>query len=138
MSIADEFTLRLLVDVTEEKLPSDARVALLWERYEERHTDTWEQRFASWDGLHDVRVKDFPGYSPLWGYIEARNAIVHGLGSLTRKQLKSETRVVGRLKTARINTVGDRLVLTADHATDCASVVRDLIQWLDDQAATAA
>jgi len=137
VSIADEFTLGLLIDLTESKLPNDARVAILWERYEERYTDSWEQRFASFEGLHKIVVHTFPRYSPLMAYIEARNAIVHGLGSLTRKQLKKPGRIVGKLRTARINMSGNRLLLTADDAVQCALVIRELIEWLDDQAAAA-
>jgi hypothetical protein len=136
MSIADEFTVGLLVELTQAKLPSDARVAELWEQYVDRNTDSWEQRFKTWERLHGVSMSGFPRYHPLWGYIEARNAVVHGLGVLTRKQLKREKTSTGRLRAARIHTVGARLVLTADHATDCASVVKDLINWLDAQAAT--
>jgi hypothetical protein len=137
VSIADEFTVSLLVELTEAKLPTDHRVAELWDQYVDRHTDSWEQRFKSWDSLHGVTLNAFPDYPPLWGFIEARNAIVHGLGNLTRKQRKREKTVLGRLRTARIATVGSRVILTADNAADCASVVKALIHWLDDQAANA-
>lgn len=138
VAIADEFTLGLLIDLTEAKLPTDRRVALLWDRFEERHTDTWEQRFSSWEGLHQITVSAFPNYSPLWGYIEARNALVHGLGALTRKQLRTRSRCLGRLSSARIHLTGDRLTLRLQDATNCAGVVRDLIEWLDNQAAAVA
>jgi hypothetical protein len=135
MSIADEFTFGLLVDVTEAKLPTDARVALLWEHYVERKTETWEQRFRSWQDLHGISMSTFPRYHPLWGYIEARNAIVHGLGALTGRQMKKPPRTKGRLTAASIGLIGSRLVLTVDHATECALVVRALIEWLDEEAA---
>src|SRR5579862_2394619 len=136
MSIADEFTFGLLIHVTETKLPKDERIRVLWARYEERHSNTWEQRFASWEALHKVAVSSFPKYSPLWGYIEARNAIVHGVGSLTRRQLAKRARSVGRLSTARIGVSGDRVILAPGNAIECAVVVRELITWLDAQAAS--
>jgi len=138
MSIADEFTFGLLVDLTEARLPSDARVSLLWENYVEGKTDTWPQRFASWKSLHGIAFDAFPRYHPLRGFIEARNAVVHGLGALTRKQLKKPDTAEGRLRAAQITLTGTRLTLTVDHATACAQVVRALIEWLDEQAASAA
>jgi hypothetical protein len=137
MSIADEFTHGLLVDVTEAKLPSDRRVALLWENYVEGQTDTWPRRFAAWKNLHGIPFDEFPRYHPLRGYIEARNAVVHGLGVLTRKQLKKPDTAEGRLRAAQITLTGTRVALTADNATACAQVVRDLIKWLDQQSASA-
>jgi hypothetical protein len=134
ISIADEFTLRLLIDVTEAKLPQDERVGLLWEDFAERNTDSWGQRFSSWEILHKVTVSAFPRYSPLRGYIEARNAIVHGVGALTRKQLKQLPRNTGLLNSAGIAMTGTRLTLTVANATDCASTVSSLIKWLDEEA----
>jgi hypothetical protein len=137
MSIADEFTYGLLVDVTEAKLPSDRRVALLWENYVEGQTDTWPLRFAAWKNLHGIPFDDFPRYHPFRGFIEARNAVIHGLGGLTRKQLKKPNTAEGRLRAAHISLRGTRLVLDVDDATACAQVVRDLIDWLDHRAASA-
>ncbi len=79
----------------------------------------------------------FPRYHPLWGFIEARNAIVHGLGALTRRQMKKPPRTRGRLTAANIAVTGTKLILTVDHATDCALVIRDLIRWIDEEATTA-
>src|SRR5262249_37712817 len=122
----------------EEKLPLDRRVALLWENYVDGQTDTWPRRFAAWKTLHSIVFDDFPRYHPLRGYIEARNAVVHGLGTLTRKQLKKPDTAQGRLRAAQISLTGTRVMLTVDNATACAQVVRDLIEWLDHEAASAA
>jgi hypothetical protein len=135
MSIADEFTYGLLVNVTEANLPVDPRVSLLWEHYVDAETDTWPDRVSSWENLHRVLIKTFPRYNQLLGYIEARNAIVHGLGSLTRKQMKKPQKALGRLTAAQISLIGTRLSLSDNNATGCAEVVRELIDWLDTQAA---
>lgn len=137
VSIAEEFSVALLVELTEARLPTDARVATLWERYVERETDTWEQRFGSWASLHQIVFTSFPKYSPLRGFIEARNAIMHGLGTLTRKQLKNPQKAIGRLNAARVGVVSNRLILTQDHVTECAGVMRELIRWLDHEASSA-
>ncbi len=134
ISIAEEFTHGLLLELTSRKLPADARVAVLWDSHVDRETDTWEQRMATWRLVHSVSIPSSPRYDVLFGFIQARNAIVHGLGSLTRKQLRDRTKSVARLRAARISVNGDQLVLTGRHVEQCADVVRTLIRWLDDEA----
>lgn len=138
MSVADEFTYGLLVDVTEARLPSNPRVSLLWENYVDGKTDTWPQRFESWKSLHGIPFDSFPRYHPLRGFIEARNAVVHGLGALTRKQLKKPDTAEGRLRAAHVALIGTRVTISVENATACAQVVHDLIEWLDEQAASVA
>ena len=140
LAIAEEFTFGLLVELTERQLPSDALVATLWEEHVNRETDTWEQRLGAWNRLHEVAIaSEFPRHEPLQGFIQARNAIVHGLGVLTRKQTntpKRRNRTISRLGAADIFvTTGDRLVLSVDHVAACASVIRSFIEWLDGAAA---
>jgi hypothetical protein len=61
---------------------------------------------------------------------EARNAVAHGLGTLTRRQLRNETKVRNKLKQAGITLTGIRIVLSdpalASAATDCRSLVHRL------------
>ena len=115
-------------------MPADARVALLWARYEERHLDSWDERFRAWDDLHQVVVPSFPLYTPLRGYIEARNALVHGVGSLTRRQLKRERKTRGFLASAGINVEGTRISVTRDDGIKCATTLHALVAWLDEAA----
>jgi len=51
--------------------------------------------------------------------------------------MKKPPRTRGRLTAANIAVTGTKLILTVDHATDCALVIRDLIRWLDEEATTA-
>jgi hypothetical protein len=135
ISIAEEFTHGLLLELTSLKLPADARVAALWDSHVDRETDTWEQRVATWRLVHSVSIPNSPRYDVLFAFIQARNAIVHGLGSLTRKQLRDRMKSVARLGAARIPVTGNRLVLGESHVEQCADAVRTLIRWLDDAAA---
>jgi hypothetical protein len=138
MSIADEFTAGLLVEVTERVIPSERRVSVMWDRYVDKETDTWDQRFGSWESLHEVRVAAFPAYDAFRGYVEARNALIHGLGALTRKQLKNPKKVLGRLSSAKVRTVGNRLELATENVLGCATVVSEFVRWLDREGADAA
>lgn len=135
IAIAEEFTHGLLLELTNLKLPDDPRVAVLWDAHVDRETDTWEQRIATWRLVHSIAIPSSPRYDLLFAFIQARNAIVHGLGSLTRKQLRDRTKSVARLRAAHISVSGNRLVLTESHVDRCAEAVRTLIRWLDDTAA---
>jgi hypothetical protein len=134
IAIAEEFSYGLLLEVTDLKLPTDDRVTTLWETHVDRETETWEQRIATWRRMHALSIPASPRYDVLFGFIQARNAIVHGLGSLTRKQLRDRAKSVARLKAARITVAGDRLELNDRHVDGCADTVRAFIRWLDDAA----
>jgi hypothetical protein len=138
IAIAEEFTHGLLIEVTNLHLPSDPRVAALWDKHVDRETDTWEQRMATWRLMHGLAIQTSPRYDALLAFIEARNAVVHGLGSLTRKQLRTRNRSVDRLRAARIAVSGDRLILGEEDVAACADSVRTLVRWLDDAAAALA
>src|SRR5260221_13437275 len=70
LAIADEFSLGLLVEVTEQRIPNDELVRALWKSHVERDTDTWDQRFGSWKQLHGVAISSgFPDQERLQGFV---------------------------------------------------------------------
>jgi 3-mercaptopyruvate sulfurtransferase SseA len=60
-----------------------------------------------------------------------RNAVAHGLGKLTRRQLRSEQSVKSKLKAAGITVDDNRIVLSDDSLAAAASACRDFIERLD-------
>ncbi len=62
---------------------------------------------------------------------EARNAVAHGLGTLTRRQLRKEQSVRYKLKSAGISMVGIRIVLSDAALASAAAGCRDLIHRVD-------
>ena len=60
-----------------------------------------------------------------------RNAVAHGLGKLTRRQLRSEQSVKSKLKTAGIRVGDNRIALSDDSLAAAASACRDFIERLD-------
>jgi hypothetical protein len=138
LAIAEAFTFGLLLEVTEARLPRDEVVTTLWNSHVDRSTDTWEQRVGSWNELHGVSIQShFGGWARLLAYVEARNAIVHGLGKLTRKQTKSpktRDRTVERLAAARIDVIDSSLELDSPHVERCARVIQEYVRWLDQAA----
>lgn len=92
-----------------------------------RGTSTWQDQKKSY--------KDWLGVNEDWKAVErlaeARNAVAHGLGKLTRRQLRSEQSVKSKLKAARITVNDNRIVLSDDNLAAAASACRDFIEKLD-------
>lgn len=87
-------------------------------------------RSKSWLAL-DLRAQ--ASFRRLEGFVEARNAIVHGLGELTDQQLSNSRRkkTHQRLREARIPLSGRRLLIEERHVVSCAENVCAFAAWLD-------
>ena len=122
-----------LIDATESQLPDEPLVGKLWDLALRRSGNTWEQRRDLWKRLHQVRLRDFDHDEPLQGFIEARNAISHGLGDLTRMQLRKNEEVRKLLTAAGLRLRGATLLLHEEDVEQCATIVRAFIEWLDER-----
>jgi len=131
VAIGEDFSIARLVERMDQILPQDPTVLKLWDAELARSGDAWEKRSELWKQYLAVDIGEFPGRDPLRGFIAARNAIAHGLGSLTRKQLQKKQRIVGSLNAAGIEVHGEAIVVNASHVEECARVVKSFIQWLD-------
>ena len=132
VAIAEDFSFGRLADKTEHLLPVHHLVDLLWDSELDRSGDTWHGRLGLWQRLYGVNVRDtFPSYSALAGFIEARNAITHGLGELTRRQRGARERTRQRLRQAGVGVQHDAVVVLEEQVEFCAQVVREFIVWLD-------
>src|SRR5205085_11567759 len=81
VAIAEDFSLTRLVEATEDLLPQKRVFLELWRTEQKQSLETWPRRLDAWKRLHDVRIQaKFPARLQLLGFIEARNAIAHGLG----------------------------------------------------------
>lgn len=105
----------------------------LWDRAE-READTWSGQERAWKAWHGVDLARAPDYKDLRGVIEARNAIVHGLGLLTQRQLRGKDG--GKKSTDALRRVGirvnaRRLVLNDDAMRQCVDTAQRFIEWLD-------
>ena len=133
VSIAEEFCVSRLVELTEERSPRDPIVELLWATELERSADTWPQRDALLVRYFGIAAKDFPGHAALLGFVDARNAIAHGLGKLTRKQVQKRPKISAHLAQAGISLARDVLLLEQGNVERCAAVMKDYVRWLDER-----
>ncbi|WP_063130228.1 hypothetical protein [Nocardia fusca] len=74
-------------------------------------SNTWDsqrQAYKKWLSI----IKPAVDWTPIERLADARNAIAHGLGELTRRQKQSGTSIPARLLNAGIVVVDSRVVLT--------------------------
>lgn len=99
---------------------------------------TWERRRKAWAKYGKVNLVTYAGWSTLIGFVEVRNAIQHGNGRLTYRQLGiHRDEVLTQVRTAAVHLNGDLLVIVVDDVIRCASICSDFINWLDAEAPVA-
>ena len=95
----------------------------------------WAQRKKAWSKHVNVDLASFHDWGSLMGFVEARNAIQHGLGRLTDHQLgKYKQEVLGSLDAANLSRNGDVLLFSEQDVARCFEVCGGFIEWLDSTA----
>lgn len=92
-----------------------------------RGTSTWRDQKRSFKDWLEID-EDWKAVERL---AEARNAAAHGLGKLTRRQMRNEQGVKAKLQAAGISVNDNRLVLSDQSLAVAAAACRDFIERLD-------
>lgn len=102
----------------------------------DRALNSWKKRYDEWGRvLGSTGLSGFEEWDALLGFVDARNAIQHGLGRLTAMQLEMyKEEVIARLQSAHIRRDGDRLLVRSVDVDRCFGICRDFIAWLDSEA----
>lgn len=129
LSITESFCGELLLSQTESLVrPTSHKVLLgIWDDAAVGATNTWLNQKDSYKTWLGVSV-NFNSVNQL---AEARNAIAHGLGTLTRRQRRNETRSVSRIRAAGIDVVGGQVILTEASLARAADTCRQTIVEVD-------
>jgi hypothetical protein len=129
LSVTESFASQLLlreIDKSAARARS-ASIDRIWDDAAVRGTSAWSEQkdaYANWLGVkEDWKVVE--------RLSEARNAVAHGLGTLTRRQLRKEASIRSKLKEAGITLTGIRIVLSDAALSSAAADCRDLIHRLD-------
>jgi hypothetical protein len=130
MSITESFCATRLLDGAEIAIRPSANqlTSIIWDDAALVATRTWESQkdaFGKWFGVK-------PDWTEIDGLAEARNAVAHGLGTLTRRQLKSRSSTMAKLNRTKITVTNDRLLLTDADLVRAVEKCRDLIAELDE------
>lgn len=129
LSITESFAADLLSrEVSREIANGQSLIAIkLAEEAVIRATSTWQEQKKGY--------KDWLGVEVDWKAIErlaeARNSVAHGLGRLTKRQLRNEQSVKSKLKAAGITVEGDRIILSDKSLLTAALSCRNFIESLD-------
>jgi len=129
LSITESFAAQLLLGEVDKAAAraKSASINSMWEDAAVKATNTWKEQKTAY--------KNWLGVDPDWKVVErlaeARNAVAHGLGTLTRRQMRNEQSVRHKLKDAGISLVGIRIVLSDAALASAAAGCRDLIHRVD-------
>jgi hypothetical protein len=97
-----------------------------------RATGSWPEQkkaYKEWLGINE----DWKAVERL---AEARNAVAHGLGKLTRRQLRSEQSVRTKLLEAGIQLTDGKVILSDASLAEAAAACRGFVERLDQAVGT--
>jgi hypothetical protein len=133
-SITESFCAETLLDAAE-RLGTPAKsvtAATIWEEAAVAGTRTWEDQQRSYKNWLQVSLD----WSVIKTMADVRNAVAHGLGTLTRRQLQSEQAVTNRIRGLGIPVVARVVILSDPALRGLAVKSRDFIYILDDAVQT--
>lgn len=134
ISIIEAFVRDTLMARAEVEIDADHRMqAALWKKASPEADGGWDRQadaFKQWLG---IPMKNEQSYKDVRAFVEARNAIVHGLGELTKKQLGQDDGVEVRRALASVGIAVNtrRLALPPTTPQRVARSSLTLVEWLD-------
>lgn len=143
LEIAQQATLIRLASITEaycgdalieaaERLaqPGSTKIVqVLWDEAAVKATRTWNEQKSAYKKWLELTIK----WEVIDAMADARNAIAHGLGSLTRHQIKDQATIAARLARLNIGLSGQDIVLTDRSLKGLALKAKAFILDLDTQ-----
>lgn len=132
-AVGEAFTRGALLEASEPLVPQTNRLLEgLWASAEEQ-TEQWHGLERSWSAWHQITLEGQPTYELFRAVVDARNALVHGLGHLTRRQTRKDGGAKVRVSIARIGimTSGTQLLISDDVLHKAANAAHAYIKWLD-------
>lgn len=100
-----------------------------------------DNAIGSWPSLTDhyrrwfsIKMKSSPSWRRIEALTNARNAVAHGLGELTRRMArKDKTQLRRDLATLDVGMSGTAIVLSEKSLQSAAAAGREFIEWLDEE-----
>lgn len=129
VSVTEAFCSARLIEHVEanSSVSSDPISTLIWEKASIDTTSNWSnqrQAYSNWLGVK-------PAWARIEGLIEARNSISHGLGRLTRRQLRNAEATRNKVTSAGLAIKGDAVELTDDALLRAAKICAELVAEID-------
>lgn len=131
VSIVEASIDSLAMELTELHLPlTTETLRLLALEKELASTSNWEARRNAFERHHRIALRKCAGHSKLEGAIEVRNAIAHGLGELTARQLQSD-QTMKRLSRLRVGVANNRIDVRRSDVVDCINYSSQFLLAVD-------
>lgn len=133
-SITEAFCVDALIEAAEElgQPGSSTTMQTIWEESVINATRSWPAQQKAYKDWLDLKIK----WETIDAMATARNAIAHGLGALTRRQLRKPHLAKTQLARLDIGLNGSDLILSDQSVRGLAHKCRDFILDLDSQLAT--
>jgi hypothetical protein len=113
----------------------DRFLSLLLDEHEINASSNWKKREETFSQYHGITLSKFEQWQLLSAGIQARNAIAHGLGSLTGRQRTALATQQRRLSKVRIGLLGIRLQISSEAVDECVRFSKAFVRWLDSRLA---
>ena len=132
LSITEAFCAdRLLAEVERivDRVPHQSLRAV-WERSAILATNSWADQQAAYKEYLGVSLEN-NDWKSIERLAEARNAVAHGLGKLTRRQQRNRQSVVARLNVCGIDVEDGRILLSGNVLLQAAQTCSQFVHKLD-------
>jgi hypothetical protein len=130
VSTAEEFGSSLIARLIENEMPrTNIASENLWNLAIGTSFRSWETQLPLWKWF-GVAVAASGEYKSLDGFIAARNSAMHGMGTLTRIQLRNNnTRTA--IESCGIGFIGNRVIIDENAVRLCRMRAVEFVLWLD-------
>lgn len=116
---------------------SSARLLMIRPGVKTEELQSWVARRKAWSKRVNIDVTKFPRWQALMGFVEIRNALQHGLGRLTDRQLtQNRIQVLTAIAASGVALDGDLVQLGPPDIVRCSLDCAGFIQYLDNAAPT--
>lgn len=110
---------------------NDRMLTALYKKEAPNIDKTWRNVVTTAVDLLDISISQCASYGDVMGYVELRNAAMHGRGSLTRRQAK-DTAVDSKLRTIGVSVSDRNLILPNSIVRDAAMHCRHFVMSVDE------
>lgn len=134
ISIVEDLSTTWLLSLMKDRSKKEPVGSLLWIDQKRRKTESWRERFKTWKTFLGVDHQNFEHIADLWTHIEIRNALAHGAGSLTDRQL-SNTHLLRDLPDVGVEVSPTwRLKISSEATAHLARTAISYAIWIDTEA----
>lgn len=114
--------------------PRKAILDDVYVRAEDNAIGSWPKMTEHYGRWFSINMKKCPAWRRIEALTNARNAVAHGLGELTRRMArKDKTQLRRDFATLDVSMAGSAIVLSEKSLHSAATAGRELIEWLDDE-----